>query len=470
MVGGGVIGLTLAYHLALAGEEVCVLDARRTGQGASDVNAGWICPAETAPVPGPGAVALTLRSMLRPDSPVYVHPSLDPAFLAFMLGLWRRSNARDQRAGFEAHLRLAADSLDWFDAYRDDGMDFELHRAGLLMAFLQRRNLEHHRSNLDLVRRFGLQPRVLIGDDVRAHESALSDAVYGGIFFPRERHVIPGALAAALHRRLRGLGAGVVEDAPVVAVQLAGGRVRSVRTPEATYDADRFVLAAGAWTGPLSREFGVPLPVRPGKGYSVDLPPFDLRSPINLSDAKVAVTPFTNSLRLAGTMEFAGWDEHVNAVRVRAIMQAPRAYFRNWAEPATVPMGRAGIRPMTPDGLPVIGRLPGLDNAYVNSGHGMLGVTLAAGSASALTELMLGAGLPPALRPFDPARFHSSRFTCATVRSARKAPSWPHAQHSTSAASSLPSRHRSRPMPPGSTRAPSPHKPTGSSAQESTAS
>src|SRR5919206_338297 len=109
VVGGGVIGLTTAYELAREGVEVVVLDARATGLGASAVNAGWFVPAEATPVPGPGMVGQTLRWMLRRDSPVYIRPSLDPRFAAFLLGMWRRSNARDQRAGFEAHLRLPPD-------------------------------------------------------------------------------------------------------------------------------------------------------------------------------------------------------------------------------------------------------------------------------------------------------------------------------------------------------------------------
>ncbi|HKS01552.1 MAG TPA: FAD-dependent oxidoreductase, partial [Arthrobacter sp.] len=118
VVGGGVIGLTQAYHLAREGESVTVIDARATGLGASKVNAGWICPAESAPVPGPGVVLKSMKWMLRPDSPLYIRPSLDPTFVRFMLGMWRKSNARDQRAGFEGHLRLAADTLQIFDEYR----------------------------------------------------------------------------------------------------------------------------------------------------------------------------------------------------------------------------------------------------------------------------------------------------------------------------------------------------------------
>jgi D-amino-acid dehydrogenase len=409
VIGGGVIGLTTAYQLAREGAEVVVLDARATGLGASAVNAGWFVPAEATPVPGPKMVGRTLRWMLRRDSPVYIRPSLDPRFVAFMLGMWRRSNARDQRAGFEAHLRLAADSAEMLDAYRADGIEFEMHNEGLLMVFTDRENLEHHLATLDLVRRFDLDPRVLLGDDVRVHEPLLSDRVQGGIFFPLERHLDPRALVQGLHKRLLELEVSIVEHTPVTGVRVVGARgrrtVSAVLTEAGPVAGDAFVLAAGAWSGRLSALFGHRLPVRPGKGYSVDVPAVGLRSATNLSDAKVALTPFGDRLRLAGTMEFAGLDENVNDLRVRAVVRAPGAYLRDWHPPAGPLRPQAGMRPMTPDGVPAVGRLPGTSNTYVSTGHGMLGVTLAAGSARALTELVVRGTRPPQLAPFDPARF-----------------------------------------------------------------
>lgn len=409
VVGGGVIGLTTAYELARNGVEVVVVDARATGLGASAVNAGWFVPAEATPVPGPGMVAQTLRWMLRRDSPVYLRPTLDPQFVAFLLTMWRRCNARDQRAGFEAHLQLAADTAEALDAYRADGIGFEMHTNGLLMVFTRAENLQHHLGNLDLVRRFDLDPRVLVGDEVRTHEPLLSEHVHSGIFFPHERHLDPRALVQGLHARLLELGVKILEHTPVTGVRTADHRgrrrVTAVATDAGPVDGDVFVLAAGAWTGRLSALFGHRLPVRPGKGYSIDVPALPLGGATNLSDAKVALTPYGNRLRLAGTMEFAGLDERVNDVRVRAILRAPAAYLRDW-EPPTGPLRpKAGMRPMTPDGLPVIGLLPSTENTYVTSGHGMLGVTLAAGSARALADLVVQGMPPPQLAPFDPARF-----------------------------------------------------------------
>jgi D-amino-acid dehydrogenase len=405
VIGGGVIGLTQAYHLAREGESVTVIDARATGLGASKVNAGWICPAESAPVPGPGVVLKSMKWMLRPDSPLYIKPSLRPDFLKFMFGMWRKSNARDQRAGFEGHLRLAADTLQIFDEYRADGMDFEMHTNGLLMAFMEKDNFDHHIDNLDLASQYGRQPKVLDRDAVHEQEPLLTDGVLGGIYFPQERHVDPGAMCAALHKRLVAMGVKIVENSPVDAVERNGDRVTAIHSGGIRYTADNFLLAAGAWSGNLSKQFGVALPVRPGKGYSVEVPALGLRSTVNLWDAKVAVTPFNERLRLAGTMEFGGLDEKINQVRVDAILRAPAKYFRNWEPPATKPTPMAGMRPMTPDGLPVIGHLGHLHNTYVSTGHGMMGITLAPGTAAALTDLIVHGRMAPTLQPFRADRF-----------------------------------------------------------------
>ena len=405
IVGGGVIGLTTAYHLAREGETVTLLDARSTGLGASDVNAGWVIPAESAPVPGPGLVLKSMKWMLHPDSPLYIRPSLRPDFVRFMLGMWSHCNEADQRLGFEGQLRLAQGSIETFDDYRADGIDFEMHTKGQVMAFMEKSNLDHHLEILDLVRQFDLEPQVLIGDDVRVREPKLSDRVYGGIYHPHERHLDPGALMRGLHKRLVEMGVQIEEHTPIDTVDRDDRRVRAVRSAGRVFSGDRFVLAAGAWTGQLSRLFGHPLPVRPGKGYSVDLPPYELQQAVNLADAKVAVTPLDGRLRLSGTMEFGGLDEDIKPVRVAAILRAPTAYFRDWEPPADPPEAKAGCRPMTPDGKPFIGRLGPTENAYVSAGHGMMGVTLAPGTARALTDLILRDRLSPDLNAFSPNRF-----------------------------------------------------------------
>lgn len=407
VIGGGVIGLSQAYDLARQGTQVTVIDQRSTGLGASTVNAGWVVPAEAAPVPAPGVIVQSMKWMLHRDSPLYIKPSLAPSHVRFMLGMWRRSNARDFRAGLAAQLALAAGTMEMLDEYAVDGVAFEMHTDGLLLAYLSAEKLHHHAEHLDIPASFGLDSDILMGDAVREREPSLTDEVAGGIYFPTERHLDPGSLVAGLRTRCEQLGVTFIEDARVTSVERRGEQVAAVRTDTSRIATDAVILAAGAWSGRASAMFGAELPVRAGKGYAIDCtpPPVRLRSMINLSDAKVAVTPLSTRLRLAGTMEFGPHDESVNEVRIAAILRAPGQYFRDWpAEPAHVIAG-AGMRPMTPDGLPIIGRLPGTTNAFVSTGHGMMGVTLAPGSARAMSTLVLTGQAPRELLPFDARRF-----------------------------------------------------------------
>jgi D-amino-acid dehydrogenase len=416
IIGGGVVGLAQAYDLARHGGgrgsggqgiEVTVIDQRTPGLGASSVNAGWVCPAEAAPVPAPGVIVQSMKWMLHRDSPLYIKPSLAPSHVRFMLGMWRRSNARDFRAGMAAQQALAAGTMEMLDEYTADGVKFEMHAEGLLLAYLSLDKLHHHAEHLDVPASFGMPAEILIGDDVRDREPALGEQVAGGIYFPTERHLDPAALVDGLRARCTELGVTFIEGERVTSVERRGDRVTALRTDTTRIPVDAVILATGAWSGRAARMFEAALPVRAGKGYAIDCapPPVHLRSMINLSDAKVAVTPLTAKVRLAGTMEFGPHDETVNVVRVGAILRAPRQYFTAWPQDPPHVVAGGGMRPMTPDGLPIIGRLPGLGNAYVTTGHGMMGVTLAAGSARALSSLVLTGATPREILPFSARRF-----------------------------------------------------------------
>jgi D-amino-acid dehydrogenase len=206
--------------------------------------------------------------------------------------------------------------------------------------------------------------------------------------------------------RLGELGVVWLDGAVTAGWALPSGGVE-LRGAFGSLRADAAVIAAGAWSARVARLFGATLPIRPGKGYSIDYVPAQLamRSVVMLSEAHCAVTPLDGATRVAGTMEFGGLDERISPARLRAIREAPGRYFRNWNTDAPSQAPSAGLRPMTPDGLPVIGRLRPFTSVFVASGHAMLGLTLAPRTGALLAGMIVDGTDPEVLAPFSPRRF-----------------------------------------------------------------
>ena len=412
IVGGGIVGLAVAHALRRRGCAVTVVEAGRLGGAASHGNAGWIVPSLSGPVPAPGLVRTSVRWMLRPDSPLYVRPRADPTFLRWLLAFWRRCNAGDYRAGLEAVAELNRQTMALFDAYRADGVVFEGYADGLVSAYLDRHELERDVRGLELLRPFGYDaPALLDGAAVRQLEPALTDAVGGGYHVPQERHVRPDSLIAGLVDRLETDGVQLLAEAPVVGIEHRNGWATAVETPRGRLATDAIVVCAGAWTpGVLRLAGGRRVPIEAGKGYSLDYAPPPalpeaIRRPLYLHEARVAVTPLRGMVRLAGTMELSGRNDRIPPARLAAIARAGTRYLRGWPPDPTLATPWTGMRPMTPDGLPVIGPVPGFANLLVASGHAMLGLTLAPATAEALADLLTTGRPPEVLRPFDPSRF-----------------------------------------------------------------
>lgn len=412
VVGGGVVGLSSAWFLCRGGADVTVITDGATGAGASAVNAGWVVPALSGPVAAPGVLSGGLKWMLRPASPFYARPRLDPSFLRWLLAFRAHCNRPAYDRGLEAIAELNRRTFAAYDSLKADGVAFDEQRSGLVMAYRRARDAHHEVADLRWLERFGYgAPATGRPQDL---EPALGDGIGGAYLLSQERHVDPRSLTRGLTAALRARGATVLEQTRVVAIEpagMSGGDIAGARAATAVGENDRWpaheiVVAAGAWTPRLLRGIRARVPIIGGKGYALDFapPPVRLRHPLYLHDDRVAGSPYDGRLRLSGTMELTGLDTRISRRRVDAIARAAARFLRGWPQDARPTSVGSGLRPLTPDGLPVLGRVPNAPGVWVASGHSMLGVTLGPASGEALAAAIGGAS-PDVLRPFDPARF-----------------------------------------------------------------
>jgi D-amino-acid dehydrogenase len=407
IVGAGVIGLSCAHTLRKAGAEVVLLDKGEPGFGSSFGNAGWIVPSLAGPMPSPGLGLTSLTWLLKKDSPLHISPAALPKLAGFLWTFWRHCNAPDYLSGQRSVGELGRSTMSLFDELEKEGTSFEMHRDGLIFVFRDPATLHHVRKDLENMKPYGYEvPDPLSGAEVRKLEPALSGDVVGGLLVKEERHVRPESLNRGLLERVKELGVEVRTQAEVGDVVRANGRLTAVVTGDGPVEGDHFVIAAGAWTAPLGRVFGYSVPVEAGKGYSVTFERSAVRihRPLYLGEVKVGVTPYDGGLRIAGTMELSGINERLDGRRVDAIRRNAEKYLPGVSQ-AGAGEEWVGMRPLTPDGLPLIGRVPGADNIYMATGHAMLGMTLAPATAAVIGELIMGGESTLDITPFDPGRF-----------------------------------------------------------------
>jgi D-amino-acid dehydrogenase len=407
VIGAGAIGLASAYELRRRGAEVSVIDMGQPGEGSSAGNAGWIVPVISTPLPSPGLVATSLKWMLKPDSPLYIKPRVNLAFSRWLWSFWRNCRPAPYQAGLEALGNLNRRTMPLFDEMLSSGVRFEMHHAGLLFVGLDQDKLEHAHADIRQLTGFSYSPPALLNArEVRDLEPGLSRDVAGGFLIDQERHIRPESLTTGLVDWLNEHRVEIHPECEVVGLERRNGAITGVITRAGTERADQVLLAAGAWTGPLAKRLGFRIPIEAGKGYSItwENPGFQLEHPLDLIDARAAITPFDGALRVAGTMEMSGLNTRLEPVRVEAIRRAGERYLGPWSR-GTNERIWVGMRPLTPDGLPVIGRVPATENLYVNGGHQMLGITLAPASGEAIAMMMCGEPTSIDMTPFDPARF-----------------------------------------------------------------
>jgi D-amino-acid dehydrogenase len=392
VIGGGVIGVCAAYYLAGQGQSVTLVDQVDVAAGCSYGNAGLIVPSHSVPLAAPGALAQGLRWLLDPDSPFYVKPRFDFALLAWLWRFGAASRAGSMRRAIPVLRDLSQASLALFDELASlDGLEFGYQKKGCLLLYTTRRGYEGGLAEARLLNEFGVEARTLDAAQARELEPCLLPAVAGGVYFPADAHLRPADFVQSLAARAEQMGVRIWPRTEVLDFETSGRRVVSVKTTRGDIAPAQIVLAAGAWSPTLTRNLRLNVPIQAAKGYSITLkrPEPCPTIPLLLGEARVAVTPMGDVLRLAGTLELAGLALSINLRRVAAIQRAAQACLPGLAQVEPLEIWR-GLRPCTPDGLPIVGRARAYDNLIIAAGHAMLGMSLGPITGKLVAQLACG--------------------------------------------------------------------------------
>ena len=409
IVGGGAIGLCAAYYLLKDGASVVVIDKGEMGHGSSLHNAGYICPSHFVPLAAPGVFAQALKWMLSPSSPFYVKPRLDRELIAWAWQFRKSSTERAMRRAMPLLRDLLVDGSRLMEELsREPGMEFQYAKQGLCMLFATERGRSAVEHEARLADELGMEARLLDRRQLQAMDPGIEFGAMGGAFYPGDAHLLPVKLVQDLSSALVRSGATLIENCPVEGFVLEGGRIASVKTPKGWYESREVVLAGGAWSSGILRDIGVRMLMQPGKGYSITIPrpPRKPVHPYIFTERRVVVTPFQDSLRFAGTMEMSGLDTSIHQLRIRAMLDAIPVYMKNIVLPPFSDFALwAGLRPVSPDGLPYIGRFRQVSNLTAATGHAMLGISLATVTGKLVAEILGGRPSSHDLALLDPQRF-----------------------------------------------------------------
>ena len=406
IVGGGVVGLSCARTLSEQGARVLVIDRGRYQEAASTGNAGMIVPSHIVPLAAPGVIAKGMKWLMNPESPLYIKPSANPDFVRWLWAFQKHCTPAHVQHGIPVLRDSILASLELLDAWCATP-EFEtagLAHTGLLMLHDGEKARKENLELADQAEEAGLEIERLDRDGTLALEPALKTQITGSVYFRQDARVDPEGLLRALDAHVRKAGVTIVDGA-VKSIQKKGSHVVGVKTEDAVYEADQLILTAGSWTPQLTKGLGTKLVLQPAKGYSVTIPwtGTGMKIPCLVTDQKISITPMPGGIRFSGTLGLQGYDLSVDERRAGPIRRHAELYC---GQERVAPIQTwAGLRPASPDGLPFVGGLPGMDNVWVASGHGMLGVTMGPITGQIIADLI--GGKPPS---FDPAPFRVDRF------------------------------------------------------------
>ncbi|AWX45915.1 D-arginine dehydrogenase [Flagellimonas maritima] len=408
IVGGGIVGLSTAYFLQKEGYKVTVVDKSNITSGASFVNAGYITPSHIVPLAAPGMISKGIKYMFDSSSPFYMKPRLN---LDFMRWAWYFKKS-STKAKVERAMPIIRDinllSRELYESIKTSGDlgDFHLERKGLLMLYKTEKARDHEMEIAQKAGNLGLEVNYLDSTDLQNIEPHIEVDALGAIHYECDGHTTPSQFMERMVGYLRKVGVDIKTSEELLDVEINTDKITGIVTNKSSYQADNVVFAAGSWTSELSKKLNIDLPLQAGKGYRINVEnATNIVMPAILMEAKMAVTPMIGFTRFAGTMEFSGINKIIRKERVEAIAKGAERYYKGLKisdEDKT--NAQCGLRPVTPDGLPYIGKSQQYGNLIFATGHAMMGWSLGPATGKLISEMISEKKLSMDITPFNPQR------------------------------------------------------------------
>jgi D-amino-acid dehydrogenase len=406
IVGGGAIGVATAYELASAGASVTLIERGESlASGCSYGNTGLIRTSHSSPLATPAAVRQALRWSFAQSSPFHVHPR--PAVLPWLLRFIRAAGDRTRVAAATDALRaLSLAGLQLHNEYARSGIETGFRHNGILDVFATETGFNDGIADSKQRAEAGQESQVLSADELQQSVPTLSRHLVGGIYYPGDANCDPLRFVRNVGAAGQQRGVAIQTHTDVLGLERAGSRITAVHTSRGSLHPGIVVLAAGVWSPQLARQIGVFVPLEGAKGYHVDWEhsSSDPNFPVFITEARVIATPLPEVLRFGGTLELDGLNPRINPTRVEAIKRAAHGTFSH-TRTTTITEVWSGLRPCTPDGLPMIGWAPGFDNLIIATGHGMSGLQLSTVTGRLVKELVFQEPPSHDLRLVRPDRF-----------------------------------------------------------------
>lgn len=409
IIGGGVIGLCSAYYLQKAGYEVTIIEKNDITDGCSFGNMGYVSPSHFIPIATPGVVAQGLRWMLRSSSPFYIKPRLNWDLVRWGMTFWKNANSKKVEQNAPHLNNLLQLSRHLMSDLKAEFLDaFPMIEKGIWMLYKLEKTGDHEKHLAEQAHGFGLKTVICNSHEVQTYEPEVELDVAGGVLYLDDCHIDSAAFMKAMYRHLQNVGVIFWLNTEVTGFEKNNNRITAVITDKSKMECEELIIANGSWLGKISKQLGIYLPMQPGKGYSLSYNDLEknLQYPSILVDDRTATTPIDRWLRIGGTMELSGHNETILPKRVMAIYNAFKKYYPAMNLPLPQP-GKAwfGYRPVSPDGMPYIGRYNKFSNLTYAGGHAMLGVSAAAGTGHLIEQIISRKPTAIDITTFDPQRF-----------------------------------------------------------------